>query len=107
MGRTATRAIGLENLATLERITGRYADAEPKYREVLATFNALHMESKVEFAKTELNLGKTLMAERRSADARPVLESALKLFRALPEPSDGDVKDAQAELKVASAPRPH
>ena len=96
------RAIGLENLATLERITGRYEEAEVKNREVLSTLTALHMQSRVEFAKTELNLGKTLIAEGRSAEARPVLESALKLFRALPEPSHEDIKDAQAELETAT-----
>lgn len=63
-------AIGLANLATLERITGHYPVAEVEYREVIADSRASGLESKVEFAKMELNLGKILIAERRSSEAQ-------------------------------------
>ena len=85
-------AKSIHNLGLIYKLSGKLADAEPLYREVIAMRRQLNRgQDEQELARSINNLGLLLQAQGKFADAEPHLREALAMRKRLFKDEHGDV----------------
>ena len=74
-------AVGTSNLANVELAERRYARAEALFREAMRNFVNDLPPGNPDIGRVELNLGRTLISERKYGEAAEMLTAATSLLR--------------------------
>jgi serine/threonine-protein kinase len=99
-------AESIANLAVAHFKAGEYSQAEPLLREALNVLVRDLPAGHQNIATVQLNLGKTLLKERKFAEAEQTLQTALKSLSRLAVPRPELVQKADAALAELKRSRP-
>jgi serine/threonine protein kinase/tetratricopeptide (TPR) repeat protein len=94
----AQTAIALRELGVAEAAAGMDAGAEAHLREALAVLRQLHKEADPHFVRIPLAYGDLLLAQRRQAEAEPILRQVLATVEADRESSRWVLAEARLLL---------
>jgi serine/threonine-protein kinase len=88
----------LSNLASAYTAMKQYAKAEPLYREALAMFQATLPPEHTSTAIAHIKLGRTLLRERRFAEAAPETLAGYEIIKPQAAPGNGFLRAARIDL---------